>query len=192
MLIVFLDVTNAFDHIYHDGLLYKLQAIGVRCSLLTWFQSYLTDRKQRVVIKAKESSWRKVNAGVHQGSILGPLLCLIYVSDMTEGVISDFSAFADDTSLIRPLKDPNDIQTVNGDLEQLTNWAKQWRMEFNMRKTVYMVISKKFFRPPDIDLYLDAVKLSRVYSIVIEACGCRITCLAVNILVKLLQRHLFH
>ena len=98
VLIVFLDVTKAFDHIYHDGLLYKLQAIGVRGSLLTWFQSYLTDRKQRVVINARESSWRKVNAGVPQGSILGPLLFLIYVSDMTEGIISDSSAFADDTS----------------------------------------------------------------------------------------------
>ncbi len=61
---------------------------------------------------------------------------------MTEGIISDSSAFADDTSLIRPLKDPNDIQTVNGDIEHLSNWAKQWRMEFNT-KTFYMVISKK-------------------------------------------------
>ena len=76
---VFLDFTKAFDKVWHKGLLYKLQTLGLKDPLLSWFRSYLTDRKQRVVIDGQTSSWSNTEAGVPQGSVLGPLLFLIYI-----------------------------------------------------------------------------------------------------------------
>ena len=73
---VFLDISKAFDKVWHKGLLYKLESLGVRDPLLKWIKSYLTGRKQRVIIDGQSSDWREIEAGVPQGSVLGPLLFL--------------------------------------------------------------------------------------------------------------------
>ena len=77
--VVFLDISKAFDKVWHAGLLRELEALGVRSPLLQWFESYLRNRKQRVVIEGQRSDWRTINSGVPQGSVLGPLLFLIYI-----------------------------------------------------------------------------------------------------------------
>ena len=81
---VFCDISKAFDRVWHRGLLYKLRRIGISGSLLSWFANYLKDRKQRVVLPGASSNWSIINAGVPQGSILGPLLFLIYINDIVE------------------------------------------------------------------------------------------------------------
>ena len=73
---VFLDISKAFDKVWHKGLLYKLESLGVRDPVLKWIKSYLTGRKQRVIIDGQSSDWREIEAGVPQGSVLGPLLFL--------------------------------------------------------------------------------------------------------------------
>ena len=97
--VVFLDITKAFDRVLHRGLLHKLHLIGISGGLLKLFENYLSNREQRVVINGKASSNLKIPAGVPQGSILGPLLFLIYINDIVLELNCCIRLFADDTSL---------------------------------------------------------------------------------------------
>ena len=99
VIIVFCDQSKEFDRVWHQGLLYKLECIGITGNLLEWFQSYLDNREQRVIIHGLNSRWGKIPAGISQGATLGPLLFLIYINDITENIKSNIKLFADDTSL---------------------------------------------------------------------------------------------
>ena len=96
---IFCDISNAFNCVWHKGLIHKLSSIGTKGELLHWFRNYLSDRKQRVVIANSSSSWKDIYAGVPQGSIIGPLLFLIFINDIVKDLNSDIRLFADDTSL---------------------------------------------------------------------------------------------
>ena len=98
---VFLDIFKAFDKVWHDGLIYKLKQNGIKDKLLCLLIDFLKNRQQRVVLNGQSSSWTKVNAGVPQGSILGPLLFLIYINDLPNGLQSNLKLFADDTFFYR-------------------------------------------------------------------------------------------
>ena len=95
---VFCDISKAFDRVWHKGLLLKLKCVGIRGSLLKWFSNYHLDRKQRVVIPSVSSDSSSVIAGVPQGSILGPLLFLIFINDIVVDLDTNVRLFADDTS----------------------------------------------------------------------------------------------
>ena len=96
---VYLDISNAFDRVSHKGLLFKLKSISIRDPLLGWLTSYLSRCQQRVVIDGQSSNWSNVSDGVPQGSLLGPLLFLTYINDITEKLKSDCLLCADHTSL---------------------------------------------------------------------------------------------
>ena len=114
---VFLDISKAFDKVWHEGLLYKLKSMGISGELYTLLENYLSGRLQRVVLNGQTSSWRTVLAGVPQGSILGPLLFLIYINDLPDNLKSNAKLFADDTSLFTIVKDNNESANVlNNDL----------------------------------------------------------------------------
>ena len=96
---IFLDISKAFDKVWHDGLLFKLRQNGISGDIINILQDILRNRKQRLVLNGQCSSWADVNVGVPQGSILGPFLFLIYISDLAYGLKSEYELFADDTSL---------------------------------------------------------------------------------------------
>ena len=96
---VFLDISKAFDKVWHSGLLYKLQNNGISGNLLKLLSDFLNNRKQRVTLNGQFSTWVNIVAGVPQGSILGPLMFLIYINDLSDNLASNSKLFADDTSL---------------------------------------------------------------------------------------------
>ena len=122
----------SFDKVWHKGLLCKLSLNGISGNLLKLSRDFLYCCKQRVVLNGQNSSWENVNAGVPQGSILGPLLFLIYINDLSNGVSSSYKLFVDDTSLFSVV---NDIQssaaTLHIDLTVISDWAFQWKIIFN-------------------------------------------------------------
>ncbi len=145
---VFLDLAKAFDVVWRKGLLFKLHRVGIRdsgnCKLHSWFNSYLSDRPQSVVINGKCSSTKFNNSGVPQGSVLGPLLFLIYINDLVYNLKCQSYLFADDTSLFDSGETFYDsISRINEDLHTISIWAKKWKIKINANKTEGLLISKK-------------------------------------------------
>ena len=129
---VFLDISKAFDKFWHHGLLFKLKQNGISGKLLNLFESYLHNRKQRVALNGFFSEYALVESGVHQGSVLGPLLFLVYINDLQKNIKSNVNFFADDTMLFSVIKDPQlSASDLNHDLEVINQWAYQWKMAFN-------------------------------------------------------------
>ena len=123
---VFLDISKAFDKVWHDGLIYKLKHNGVNGDLLRLIESFLSDRYQRVVLNGQTSNWNKIKAGVPQGSILGPLFFLIYINDLPFELHCSAKLFADDTSLFSVVENVNETTAnLNKDLENINKWAQQ-------------------------------------------------------------------
>ena len=134
--VIFCDISNAFDRVWHKGLLYKLETAGISGSLLSWFTDYLNDRLQRVVLPGGSSAWTPIKAGVPQGSILVPLLFLLYINDIVEDINSSIRLFADDTSLYIIVDGTiQAAETPNLDLEKVSLWAQQWLVTFNPAKS---------------------------------------------------------
>ncbi len=129
--------------------MYKLEKYGIRdhqngSKTLSWFTSYLKDRGHRVSIDGKTSSVRRIKAAVPQGSVLGPLLFLVYINDITHDIDSDIYLFADDTSIFTSGNDnERSAQKINSDLNKITLWARRWKIAINPTKTVCMLFSKK-------------------------------------------------
>ena len=122
----------------HQRLIAKVEAHGISGKISQWINAWLDNREQRVVLNGNFSSWRKVVSGVPQGSVLGPTLFLIYINDLDEKLSSNVLKFADDTKLIHQIKSPQDMHTLQTDLDTLTDWANEWQMCFNVDKCKVM------------------------------------------------------
>ena len=126
---LFLDLSKAFDKVWHAGLKKKLIGNGLSGKSYNLIDSFLTDRKQRVVLNGLSSDWRNLGSGVPQGSVLGPLLFLIFINDLTEGISSNIRLFADDVALFAKVTDPNvTYQTLTNDLAKISEWASKWKL----------------------------------------------------------------
>ena len=165
VLACFFDLSKAFDRVWHKGLLAKLLHYGVRDRALTWVEAYLTGRRQRVKVLDTTSSWLPIPAGVPQGSVLGPLLFLIYTIDLPHACTNTnttCSQFADDTALITSTPS---LQTTQLQLQKAVSsagrWLKDWHLLVNAEKTV-TVIFHHDNRPPEQQptIYLDGKLLS--------------------------------
>ena len=143
--IVFCDVSKVFDRVLHKGLLFKLPQNGIEGKLLEWLNSYLSQRKQKVGLKSCFSCLKSIYAGVPQGSVLGPLLFLVYINDIAEHLLSLTRLFADDSSLfyfglsVIPFYSAAHINDtagiINHDMQLLSNSARQCLVTFNPLKT---------------------------------------------------------
>jgi hypothetical protein len=138
--VVFLDFAKAFDKVPKERLLEKLKAHGVRGEVLQWIRNWLTERKQRVVLNGKASSWARVLSGVPQGSVLGPILFLIFINDLDMEVkrLGIVRKFADDTKLGHGAGTDKERSEMQEALDALVAWAEKWGMQFNVAKCKVM------------------------------------------------------
>ena len=140
---ILLDFAKAFDKVPRKRLLLKLDHYGIRGSTLAWVDAFLSDRSQCVVVDGQKSDSAPVLSGVPQGSVLGPLLFLVYINDLPECVSSSASLFADDTLLYRQISSPEDSAALQADLTALEDWEHKWLMAFNPSKCEVLHITNK-------------------------------------------------
>ena len=144
--IIYLDFRKAFDTVPHKRLLIKLKAHGIGEHLCSWIENWLTNRKQRVVINGEASDWLHITSGVPQGSVLGPLLFLLYINDLDCGIVSRLSKFADDTKLGGKVVTRDDCDAIQRDLDNLSTWSDKWLLRFNETKCKVMHIGQNNIR----------------------------------------------
>ena len=131
---VIMDFSKAFDMVPHNSLLVKLSGYGIQEKTLDWIGSFLSDRSQRVVVEGEQSDPAPVTSGVPQGSVLGPILFLVFINDLPKAINSSCRLFADDTIVYREISSPTDSAALQHDLEALQCWEKRWGMSFNPSK----------------------------------------------------------
>ncbi|MEL7079479.1 MAG: reverse transcriptase family protein, partial [Cyanobacteria bacterium J06582_2] len=157
--IVQLDFSAAFDLVNHKALIFKLKGLGIGGWVLDLLECFLTDRKQRVVVDGVYSDVKPIRSGVPQGSVLGPLLFLAYISDMDIGLENDLIGYADDHTLKAVVRSPQHrsevAQSLNRDLERISVWCSAWGMKLNSSKTKSMLVSRsRTAQPPHPQLFI--------------------------------------
>ena len=142
--VIYLDITKAFDTVSHSRLLYKLSMFNIGGELWSWFLAYVTNRSQFVSINGCNSDLLPVESRVPQGSILGPLLFIIYMNDIPSvAAHSKVFLFADDTKCFKHIKIPSDTQLLQQDLTCLSNWSKVSLLSFHSSKSTHLSFKSK-------------------------------------------------
>jgi hypothetical protein len=140
---VYIDFKKAFDSVPHQRLLYKLKLYGITGKLLLWLENFIKDRIQRVQVNGSLSNWEKVVSGVPQGSVLGPILFLLYVNDIPARIDCKLLMFADDLKIWQPIKQLGDINLLQKNLDTLQDWSERWLLKFNTSKCMTMRIGRQ-------------------------------------------------
>ena len=138
---IVMDFAKAFDKVSHDRLLYKLEGYGIGGKTLSWISDFLHGRSQQVVVDGESSASCPVTSGVPQGSVLGPILFLLYINDIGDNISSQIRLFADDTILYRVINSTTDAAALQADIVQLEKWCQEWQMVFHPAKCNLLRVS---------------------------------------------------
>ena len=141
--VILLDFAKAFDKVPHRRLLNKLHYYGIRGSTLSWIENFLSGRKQRVLVEGATSLEAEVTSGVPQGTVMGPLLFLVFINDLPDSVSSNVKLFADDCLLYRTINSIHDSIALQQDLTSLEQWEHSWQMAFHPQKCTTIRITRK-------------------------------------------------
>jgi hypothetical protein len=160
VLLTFCDVSKAFDRVWHRGLLHKLKKVGIKGKLLAWLEHYLKKRRHRVVVNGQSSEDEEIDAGVPQGSILGPLLFILYMNDLVQELTLNLKLYADDVTLYIAYDHPIEAKVaMEEDLQKILNWANKWYITFNPTKTDCLCITRKRDHIPP-EIYMGGTKVA--------------------------------
>ena len=140
--VVYLDFAKAFDKVPHQRLLRKLERYGVSGRMLAWIRGWLLNRWQRVGVRGRWLGWRRVLSGIPQGSVLGPVLFLVFIDNLEEGLMNEVLKFADDTKIFRRVDSEEDREMLQRDLDRLVQWSEVWQMKFNVDKCKVMHLGR--------------------------------------------------
>ena len=140
--IIYLDYRKAFGSVPHERLLNKLEAYGIKGEIHRWIRNFLIGRTQRVIVNGEYSEAASVSSGIPQGSVLGPILFLIFINDLPEILQSIVKLFADDTKLYRTIVDKNDETILQNDIDQIAAWSERWQIPFNVNKCKVLKVGK--------------------------------------------------
>jgi hypothetical protein len=132
--VVYLDFAKAFDSVPHQRLISKLNSYGIISEVQSWITDFLVGRRQRVHVNGSFSDWSEVTSGVPQGSVLGPVLFVIFINDLPDVVDSLCEMYADDTKLFDRVDSLEGVKKIQKDLDNLVTWADQWQLRFNVDK----------------------------------------------------------
>jgi len=146
--VIILDFSKAFDTVPHHRLINKLKFYGINTQLINWIKAFLTNRQQKVVLEGRSSSYVSVDSGVPQGTVLGPLLFLLYVNDLPDNLTSSTRLFADDCLVYKNITCAEDACELQRDLDTLTKWQTDWQMRFNATKCYVMHLTTARKPPP--------------------------------------------
>ena len=134
--VIYFDFQKEFYKVPHQRL--TLKSHGMGSSIINLIEQWLTDMRQKVVVDGEVSSWKSVLSGVPQGYVLGPILFLVYINDLEEGITGKILKFADDTNLFRKTKDIGDKQKLQDDIDKLVRWSEKWQMLLHLGKCKYL------------------------------------------------------
>lgn len=160
--IIFLDFSKAFDRVCHNKLIAKLEAIIGIGNISAWIGDFLSQRSQFVHFNEASSDIVPISSGVPQGSVLGPLLFLIYINDIITNMECNIKLFADDCIIYKEILCYEDHHTLNRQLNVINTWCEQWQMSINTSKSVSMTVTKKK-NPSEFTYSLNDTELTKVY-----------------------------
>jgi retron-type reverse transcriptase len=140
---IYMDFMKAFDKVPHKRLLRKLRSYGLSEQIIKWVEDFLSDRSQKVSVNNSESRDRPVTSGIPQGSVLGPILFVIYINDVPECVNASTYIIADDTKIYKEISCEDDVSGLQADLDQLQKWSDTWLLKFHSNKCKVMTVSNK-------------------------------------------------
>ena len=142
--VLYFDFMKAFDKVPHQRLLMKLKSYGINGAVLNWISAFLSNRRQRVIVNGQDSEWSDVTSGVPQGSVLGPVLFVLYINDLPDVVDagSNIYMFSDDTKLYREIKDTSDEDILQNDIDKMNEWSDDWLMSFHPAKCKVLKIGR--------------------------------------------------
>jgi len=140
--VFYADFAKAFDKVPHNNLIVKLKSYGINDETVKWIQSFLSNREQRVVLGNESSNWAEVTSGVPQGSVLGPLLFVIYINDLTKQVENMVKLYADDSKLMRTVESVGDKESLQKDIDKIAEWSYESGLPLNLNKCHIMHLGK--------------------------------------------------
>jgi hypothetical protein len=162
--VIYFDFAKAFDTVPHQRLLRKLQCYGLSEQTINWIRAYLSERRHRVMVQGTPSEWHSVLSGVPQGSVLGPILFVLYINDLLEETESDMFLFADDTKLYRQIFSHEDRVVLQRDIDRMVAWCLLWLLHFNPGKCKAMGVNNTGAVLPEASYHIGDTVLDTVTS----------------------------
>ena len=141
---IYTDFRKAFDKVPHKRLLSKLRAYGIKGNICKWIEDFLKGRDQRVTVNGARSEWERIISGVPQGTVLGPILFVIFINDLPDLLESLLFLFADDSKISREIQNETDQEILQEDLNRMNEWSKEWLLEFHPDKLKHLQISQHY------------------------------------------------